>query len=81
LIDGYWIEIPPQSFIFDLGGKYCMLGFGLMDIYGYWLFGDVLFRNYYTVWDNDNALVGFSPRTGSNAGSLVAGTTPTKNTI
>jgi saccharopepsin len=79
LMDSYWIEIPPEAYVFDLGGTFCMLGFGLMDIYGDYLFGDVLLRSYYTVWDNDNSLVGFSPRTDSYAGSITAGTTPKKN--
>lgn len=79
LMDGYWVEIPPEAYIFDLGGRFCLLGFGLMDIYGDYLFGDVLLRSYYTVWDDDNSYVGFTPRTGSSAGSITAGTTPKKN--
>jgi hypothetical protein len=78
LVDGYWLEIPPETYIFDFGSRFCMLGFGLMDIYGYYLFGDVLLRNYYTVWDNENAQIGWTPRTGSSAGSLTAGTLPSK---
>lgn len=79
LVDGYWLEIPPQTYVTNLGGKFCMLGFGLMDVYGMYLFGDVLLRSYYTVWDNQNSLLGFTPRTGSSAGSITAGTLPTKS--
>ncbi len=27
LVDGYWLEIPPQTYISDFGGRFCMLGF------------------------------------------------------
>ncbi len=52
LLGGYWIEIPPETYVLDFGSKMCYLGFALSSE---WLFGDTLFRNYYNVWDEDNS--------------------------
>jgi hypothetical protein len=27
LVSGYWIEVPPETYIFDDGEDYCFLGF------------------------------------------------------
>jgi hypothetical protein len=62
-LGGYWIEIPPATFIIDYGGSMCSLGIGLSSE---WLLGDTLFRNYYNVFDEDNSQVGFAVRTGSS---------------
>mmetsp|Transcript_17075 Transcript_17075/g.16297 ORF Transcript_17075/g.16297 Transcript_17075/m.16297 type:complete len:223 (+) Transcript_17075:754-1422(+) len=69
-IGGYYFEIPPSSFVRNFeeyGYKWCDYGFRWEDIEGTWLFGDTLFRSYYNVWDEENALLGFALRTGSDA--------------
>lgn len=66
--DGYWIEIPPETYVIDFGGNLCQFGLALSSE---WLFGDTLFRSYYNVWDEDNGLVGFALRTGSYATTAI----------
>lgn len=63
-LGGYYLEIPPATYVSNMGGSLCNLGFGLSSE---WLLGDILFRNYYTVWDADNSKVGFALRKGSAA--------------
>jgi len=65
----YFFEIPPSSILRDFsayGYKWCDLGFRYEQSDD-WLVGDTLFRSYYNVWDEENALIGFALRTGSDA--------------
>jgi len=65
LIDNHWISIPPQIYVRDLGGKFCSLAIQEIDMVGYWLFGGTLLRNYYSIWDDENARLGLALRNGA----------------
>jgi len=83
LINGYWIDLAPQSFITDyevLGGLLCTLGFQLIDMNDLYIFGDVFFRNYYTVFDAEGGTLGLAPRKdGYNGLKIKEGTVPNKS--
>jgi len=68
-LGGYYFEIPPSSYVVDwsfYGYKWCDLGI-VAENSDEWLFGDVLFRSYYNVWDEANSRVGWAIRTESDA--------------
>jgi len=65
-IGGFYVEVPPSAYVLDFGSRTCDFGFSLQSG-SEWLFGDVLFRNYYNVWDEANGQIGFAIRTGSDA--------------
>jgi len=60
---GTYLEVPPQTYLTP-SDFYCTLAFGASSE---WLIGDILFRSYYTVFDEDNGRIGFALRTGSYA--------------
>lgn len=66
-IGGQFVEVPPSAYIRDVGGSRCTLAIGTFSFENTWLIGDVLFRNYYNVWDEDNGRIGFALRTGADA--------------
>jgi Eukaryotic aspartyl protease len=83
LIGGYWIEIPPGAFLWSAsgnsnGGRYsCITGFATHSSNTFY-FGNVLLRNYYTVWDDANSRIWLAPRTSGLVTTEATGTTPTK---
>jgi len=73
----YWLEIPPEAYVFNFG-KACSVNI-LSNTDDTWLAGDVLLRNYYTIFDDDNSEMTFSPIVGGIVTDIPTGTTPTKN--
>mmetsp|Transcript_33797 Transcript_33797/g.32862 ORF Transcript_33797/g.32862 Transcript_33797/m.32862 type:complete len:243 (-) Transcript_33797:78-806(-) len=67
---GYLFEIPPSVYLYDWRESqdktYCDL-----NVYTYeeghdFLVGQVIFKSYYTVWDEDNSRVGFAASSGAS---------------
>jgi len=52
------LTIPPQSYVINQNGV-CSLGIAASS-FSLWIFGDVLIRNYFTVFDKQNTQVGFA---------------------
>jgi len=78
---GYWLEIPPSTYIINLSSDpttpLCGLGL-LVNSYDYWLLGDVFLRNYYVIMDMDNNKIGLSPHLTTNVGPITAGPVPSE---
>lgn len=60
LMGSTWMEIPPTSYLYPVGGGWCMIGFMQNNDHN-WLLGDVFLKNFYTIWDNVNSQVGIGP--------------------
>lgn len=69
LIGTYWIDIHPAQYVMEDNNE-CYIAIGGSDDDS-WLFGDTLFRSYYTVFDEENGLIGFAPRTGVSVNELI----------
>mmetsp|Transcript_2186 Transcript_2186/g.2116 ORF Transcript_2186/g.2116 Transcript_2186/m.2116 type:complete len:84 (-) Transcript_2186:43-294(-) len=80
MMGAYWVEIDPSTYVFQRFDKTsgtfsCKLGFEL-HIDSTWYMGNVLFRNFYTVWEGNVPRVWFAPKTGGLA-EVIDATTPT----
>lgn len=64
LIGGYWIEIPPTSFLMNVVSSttnpQCILGFAPSSM-GFFLLGDPIFKTYYIIHDNAGGKIGLVP--------------------
>jgi cathepsin D len=74
-VSGKWISVKPSTYVIDIGARRCWIGF-IGQSGGEWLFGDVLFRGYYTVWDTQNDRIGFAPRLGTSTRPIYSGKRP-----
>ena len=72
----YYLEIDPWTYIVDISGdnSYCMIGL-VINSDDYWLLGDVLLRNYYTIFNEQDKQIGFVPHKTSNA-TITSGDAP-----
>jgi len=70
--DEYWMEIPPETYIMDIGESVCVYGITTTSS-DYFLLGDVFLRNYYSIHDDDNGLIGLAPHANSVATPLAIG--------
>lgn len=66
-----WLEIPPEVYVmeYDLGDDWedwCVIGF-TVNTEEYFLIGDTFLRSYYSIHDDENALLGLVPHKNSNA--------------
>jgi len=78
--NGYWMEIPPSTYIVIMGddgngNNICGLGF-VPNSSDYWLLGDVFLRNYFVVFDQGNDKIGFAPHIYSAVQSITTGSLP-----
>ena len=69
LMSGVWMEVPPESYLFNYYGNYCLVGIVSSGAH-YWLLGDGFLKNFYTVWDNTNSLFGIGPHKTSTSAYL-----------
>jgi hypothetical protein len=69
LMSGVWMEVPPESYLFNYYGNYCLVGIRSSGAH-YWLLGDGFLKNFYTVWDNTNSLFGIGPHKTSTSAYL-----------
>lgn len=74
--NGYYLPVTPENYVISFGSTSdeCVIGFISSSDYS-GLFGDVFLRNYYSIWDNDNAKLGLAAHTYATK-QIVAGTTP-----
>jgi hypothetical protein len=70
-----WFEIPPSVFVESSEYYYCFIEIGASSD-DLWLLGDTFLMNYYSVWDNDNSMVGLAPHITSTATTIDAATLP-----
>ena len=81
-INGSYFEVTPQSFILDYNTgvpNLCILTIGESS-QNFWLMGDTFIRNYFTIFDEETATVGFAPSVTSKA-TIYQNQTLTNNTI
>ena len=68
-ISNYWLEVAPEHYVIDASnnrdGSACILGFTGHSA-PFFLYGDALFRGYYTIHDDYNDRIGFVPQSESS---------------
>lgn len=54
--NGYFVEVTPETYIISIGSTNdeCVIGIISSSDYSL-LLGDVFLKNFYSIWDNDNA--------------------------
>ena len=69
-IEGHWVEIPPSSYVLKYYSL-CYLGIVATDTY-YWKAGTLFIKNYYMVFDTDNAKITVAPILGGTVSEIRA---------
>jgi len=64
-LGGVTLVVPPQAYVIPTGANSCQLGLQAGAKGSYWILGDVVLRNYYTIFDRQNNQVGFAGAIGS----------------
>jgi len=77
MIQGYWVEVTPSTYVYGVGSSYCQILIGNLGS-EMWLVGDVFLRNYYTIWDDANAELTLAPILGGDVTTINSATAPAK---